>query len=180
MVLNILNLFIKTDDQLISRSNRSLTREENFENDQSIEAMWVVKAVEHAEIYFNILCSVDPKLLRLTPHDDKIYKTFREFFPDIKVDFINEDELKSEAGKQKWRPFCEQFKYSVEDYSFGTLLRSDCNDDYLEENSILTTRIQFYAIELARNREGFNDQLRQKFRINNKTNLTNNHDIKTY
>jgi hypothetical protein len=107
---------------------------------------------------------VDPKLLNLTPHDDKIYKAFKECFPDQKVDFINEDELKSEAGKQKWRPFCEQFKDFVEDYSFGTLLRSDCTCEYTQENSILTTRIQFYAIELARNREGFNDQIRQKFK----------------
>lgn len=72
--------------------------------------------------------------------------------------------MKSEEGKQKWRPFCEQFKGSVEDYSFGTLLRGDCEGDYSEENSILTTRIQFYAIELARNREGLNDGIRSKYK----------------
>lgn len=111
-----------------------------------------------------ILCSVDPKLLKLTPHDDAIYKAFRERFPDLRVDVIDENELKSEESKQQWRPFCEQFKDIVEDYSFGTLLRSDCSDEYSQDNSILTSRIQFYAIELARNREGFNDQIRQKFK----------------
>ena len=64
----------------------------------------------------------------------------------------------------KWRPFCEQFKGVVEDHSFGTLLRADCEGDYSEENSILTTRIQFYAIELARNREGYNDGIRKKYK----------------
>lgn len=82
----------------------------------------------------------------------------------MKVDKLNEDELKSAEGKQTWRPFCEKFKETVEDYSFGTLVRADCNDEYSQENSILLTRIQFYAIELARNREGFNDQIRQKFK----------------
>ena len=77
---------------------------------------------------------------------------------------MNEDELKSEEGKQMLRLFCEQFKDIVEDYSFGTLIRGDCSGDYLPENSILTSIIQFYAIELARNREGFNDQIRQKFK----------------
>lgn len=52
------------------------------------------------------------------------------------------------------------------DYSYGTLLRSDAAKDYAEENTILVTRIQFYAIEIARNREGVNDILRIKFKDN--------------
>lgn len=151
-------------DQLIAGSNVLSRPAEEFENDPSVEAMWAMKAMEHADVYFNILCSVDPKLLKLTPHDDQIYKAFRDTFPDLKVDKINEDELKSPEGKQKWRPFCEQFKDVVEDYSFGTLLRADCNEEYLQENTILTTRIQFYAIELARNREGLNDGIRGKYK----------------
>jgi hypothetical protein len=46
------------------------------------------------------LCSVDPKLLKLTPHDDNIYKTFREEFPDLKVDVLDEVGLKSSEAKQ--------------------------------------------------------------------------------
>ncbi|XP_033215113.1 protein PBDC1 [Belonocnema kinseyi] len=151
-------------EQLMVGSSILSRPADEFGNDSSVEFMWATKAFEHAEIYFNILCSVDPKLLRLTPHDDLIYKTFRETFSDLKVDVINEDELKSEEQKKIWRPFCEQFKGVVEDYSFGTLLRSDCNLDYSETNSILVTRIQFYAVELARNREGLNDGIREKFK----------------
>ncbi|KAI4457593.1 protein pbdc1 [Holotrichia oblita] len=137
---------------------------EEFENDQTLEAMWAMKAFEHAEIYFNILCSVDPRLLKLTPVDDTIYKIFREEFPTLDVRIINEDELKSGKGKAKWRPFCERFKKVVEDYSYGTLLRADASKDYTQENSMLVTRIQFYAVELARNKEGVNDDIRWKFR----------------
>ncbi|ENN81939.1 protein PBDC1-like [Dendroctonus ponderosae] len=136
---------------------------EEFENDQSVEALWAMRAYEHAEIYFNILCSVDPKILRLTPEDDLIYRLFREEFPKLDVQLIIEQELKSTKEKAKWRPFCEKFKTIVEDYSYGTLLRSDALKDYSEENTILVTRIQFYAVEIARNREGVNDVLRAKF-----------------
>ncbi|XP_060526092.1 protein PBDC1 [Cylas formicarius] len=136
---------------------------EEFENDTSVEAMWAMKAYEHAEVYFNILCSVDPKNLRLTPEDDLIYKIFRDEFPTLDVKLIIENELKSTKEKAKWRPFCERFKNVVEDYSYGTLLRADSTQNYGEENSMLVTRIQFYAIEIARNREGINDLLRKKF-----------------
>lgn len=140
---------------------------DEFGNDETVEAMWAIKAFKHAEVYFNLLSSVDPKLLRLTPQDDVIYKEFRSKFPDLKVDLIKEDEIKSADGKEMWRPFCEQYKDSVEDYSFGTLLRLDCTDEFSEKNTTLVPRIQFYAIEIARNREGFNDAVREKFRKKN-------------
>lgn len=87
---------------------------------------------------------------------------------------------------QKWRPFCLQFEGAVEDFNLGTLLRLDCRRGYSEENSVLgerraggagrgaevcvgglavtppplllpaAPRIQFLAIEIARNREGCN------------------------
>lgn len=114
-------------------------------------------------IFFQILCSADPKLLKLTPTDDLIYKAFREEFPTLDVRIIDENDLKSKKEKEKWRPFCERFKTLVEDYSFGTLLRSDAEKDYSEENTMLVTRIQFLCIEVARNKEGVNDILRRKF-----------------
>lgn len=83
-------------------------------------------------------------------------------------------------ASQTWRAFCNQFEGVVEDFNYGTLLRLDCEGDYTEENSIFgtcaspqvcfervkltsatrflssVTRIQFLAIEIARNREGYN------------------------
>ncbi|XP_059478546.1 protein PBDC1 [Neocloeon triangulifer] len=136
---------------------------DEFGNDPSIETMWAIKAFEHAEVYFNLLCSVDTKHLRLTPFDDEIYKMFREEFPDLKVNHLTEDVLKNNNAKEIWRNFCAKFQW-FEDFSYGTLLRLDCSDDYSEENSILVTRIQFLAIELARNREGNNTCIRSKFK----------------
>ncbi|NXY92112.1 PBDC1 protein, partial [Alcedo cyanopectus] len=60
---------------------------------------------------------------------------------------------------QKWRPFCLRFEGVVEDFNYGTLLRLDSRGDYTEDNTIFATRIQFFAIEIARNREGCNSSV---------------------
>lgn len=85
-----------------------------------------MKAFEHSEVYFNVgirvfcfilryknnffliifilhlqlICSLDPKLLRLTPHDDTIYEKFRSHFPDFNVDILNVETLKSSEAKE--------------------------------------------------------------------------------
>ncbi|XP_064896980.1 protein PBDC1 [Columba livia] len=129
---------------------------EAFGNDPRVELAWAMKAHQHAQVYFNLISSVDPKFLNLTKVDDQIYSEFRKTFRDLKIDVLDPEELKSEPAKEKWRPFCLKFEGVVEDFNFGTLLRLDCSEDYTEENSIFATRIQFFAIEIARNREGWN------------------------
>lgn len=52
----------------------------------------------------------------------------------------------------------------MDDFSFATLLRLDAGGDYSEENSIIVTKVQFYAVELARNREGNNSEIKGKFK----------------
>lgn len=101
--------------------------------------------------------------------DKIVYTIFREEFPTLDIKVINEDDMKSPTGKIKWRLFCERFKDALEDYNFGTLLRTNCNGDYTQDNSMLVTRVQFLAIELARNREGCNDIIRTKFKQNVKS-----------
>ncbi|KAH0623009.1 hypothetical protein JD844_030894 [Phrynosoma platyrhinos] len=81
---------------------------------------------------------------------------FRKVFKDLRIDLLDQEDLKSEPAKEKWRPFCLQFDGVVEDFNYGTLLRLDCRKEYTEENTIFATRIQFFAIEIARNREGYN------------------------
>lgn len=152
--------------------------------------MWAMKAFQHAEVHFNViflsqnyflsifitknlfllfvykfqlLCSVDPRLLKLTPYDDQIYQTFREDFPTFSVDKVSENDLKNPTAKQKWRTFIEKFN-KLDDYSYGTLMRSDANQDFGPHNSVLVVRVQFWAIEIARNREGLNDQIRHKYK----------------
>uniref|UniRef100_A0A4W5ML21 Polysaccharide biosynthesis domain containing 1 n=1 Tax=Hucho hucho TaxID=62062 RepID=A0A4W5ML21_9TELE len=129
---------------------------EAYGNDPQLEVMWAMKAYNHAEIYFNLISSVDPSNLKLTKVDDRIYTSFRESFSDLNIKNLDPDMLKTADAKEKWRPFCNQFDGVVEDFNYGTLLRLDCEKDYTEENTIFATRIQFFAIEIARNREGFN------------------------
>ncbi|XP_026318787.1 protein PBDC1 isoform X2 [Hyposmocoma kahamanoa] len=131
--------------------------------------------MEHSDIYFNVLCSVDTQWLRLTPHDDIIYTHFRQDFPDLDVSYIKENEIKNNTNKAKWRIFCEKFKNIVEDYSFGTLLRADTKGDYSEANTILVPRVQFYAIEIARNREKLNNEVKKHYKCASKANMVRDH-----
>ncbi|XP_060930572.1 protein PBDC1 [Limanda limanda] len=128
-----------------------------YGNDPRLEAMWAMKAYNHAEVYFNLISSVDPKFLKLTKLDDEIYSSFRETFKDLDVKLLKTDDLKSNEAKERWRPFCNQFEGLIEDFNYGTLLRLDCGEDYTEENTLFATRAQFFAVEIARNREGCND-----------------------
>ncbi|XP_037693285.1 protein PBDC1-like [Choloepus didactylus] len=121
-----------------------------------IEIAWAMRAMQHAEVYYKLISSVDPQFLKLTKVDDQIYSEFRENFEKLRIDVLNPEELKSESAKQKWRPFCLKFDGIVEDFNYGTLLRLDCSQGYTEENTIFAPRIQFFAIEIARNREGYN------------------------
>lgn len=118
-----------------------------------------------------MLCSLDTRWLQLTPHDDLIYTHFRQDFPDMDVTYINENEIKNSVNKAKWRGYCEKFKSIVEDYSFGTLMRADCKGDYSEQNTILVPRVQFYAIEIARNRENHNNEVKKLFKCASKANI---------
>ncbi|XP_044273311.1 protein PBDC1-like [Varanus komodoensis] len=129
---------------------------EAFGNDPLVEAAWAAKAYQHAQVYFNLISSVDPAFLKLTKADDQIYSEFRKAFPDLQIGVLDPEDLKSGPAKEKWRPFCLRFDGVVEDFNYGTLLRTDCSKGYTEENTIFATRIQFFAIEIARNREGHN------------------------
>lgn len=134
-----------------------------FGNDPTVESLWAIKAVEHMEVYFNLISAVDPRILKLTLHDDAIYTAFRERFPKLDVKRLVESEIKSEESKKEWREFCMKFENVVEDFNFATLVRLDSEEDYAEENTTLVPRVQFYAIEIARNREGCNDNIRDKY-----------------
>ncbi|KAM5128670.1 protein PBDC1 [Callospermophilus lateralis] len=129
---------------------------ESYGNDPDIEMAWAMRAMQHAEVYYKLISSVDPQFLKLTKVDDQIYSEFRENFEKLRIDVLDPEELKSESAKEKWRPFCLKFDGIVEDFNYGTLLRLDCSQGYTEENTIFAPRIQFFAIEIARNREGYN------------------------
>lgn len=130
------------------------------ENLEDIEKQFAVKAVMQAEAYWSLISKVKASALRLTNYDNEIFDALLADFPELHskeaVAELNEDQMKSKAGKERWRNFCEKFK-EIDDYNFGTLLRTKASGEYSEQNTIFAVRIQFYAIEIARNRYGLND-----------------------
>jgi hypothetical protein len=82
-------------------------------------------------------------LFHIKRSDPELYKNFREHFAELAVNKLDEDFLKSQDQKEKWRFFCEKFKDTVSDYNFGTLLRIDSSLDYSKENTTLGTFLFF-------------------------------------
>ncbi|KAG5637665.1 hypothetical protein H0H81_003686 [Sphagnurus paluster] len=136
---------------------------QNAQNLMEIEKQFAVKAVEQAQTYWNLLEKVAPRELKLTAIDDEIYNHTIEFFPELsendhaKLTKIDEDWMKSDDGKKRWRTFIQAYEKKVKDHNFGCLIRTDARQEYGETNTIFVTRMQFYAYEIARNRLGLND-----------------------
>ncbi|CCJ30021.1 unnamed protein product [Pneumocystis jirovecii] len=132
-----------------------------IENFDDIEKQFAVKAVQHAQVYWNLLTQTKGSTLRLTKIDDEIYNHFVSTFPEYSssesVSLIDEDKMKSPEGKTKWREFMMTYENKIDNFNFGTLLRTDSHKEYEEKTTIFVPRIQFYTIEIARNRHGLND-----------------------
>ncbi|KAI9507118.1 DUF757-domain-containing protein [Russula earlei] len=183
-----------------------------------IEKQFAVKAVEHAQTYWNLLEKISPRSLKLTrsarhpplsfgsrearvclllnnnkkSYDDEIFehtlRSFPEFAapPHTKLSTLDEDWMKSDEGKERWRAFIDTYEKKIADFNFGSLIRTDATKEYSEKNTIFVTRIQvryrscsevgtqswmpdyggmyrsfkpaqFFAIEISRNRLGLND-----------------------
>lgn len=138
---------------------------ENADNLEDIEKQFAVKAVVHAQTYWSILEKLPGSKLKLTPIDDEIYEHLLKDFPEFKENpqkakVVDEDEMKSKDNKPRWRNFMNEYEKKVDDYNFGTLLRNDAAGEYGEENSIFVPRMQFYAIEIFRNKHGMNDWIK--------------------
>ncbi|ANB11769.1 hypothetical protein AWJ20_4591 [Sugiyamaella lignohabitans] len=117
------------------------------------------------ETYWNLLEKVPASSLRLTKIDDEIYEHLLKDFPEFENTeyglIINEDEMKSVTGKARWRKFMNTYENTVDDFNFGTLLRTNSKGEYSEENTIFVPRMQFYAVEIFRNKRGLNDWVKE-------------------
>ena len=135
---------------------------DNADNFEEIEKQFAVKAVQQLEIHWRMLQSRPGSSLSFTKMDDAIYDHLVSVFPEFgtregAAKELVEDEIKSASGKAKWRDFMMKYKDTVEDYNFGSMLRKKPDDEYTQENTIFAPRMQFLAIEIARNRFGLND-----------------------
>ena len=87
--------------------------------------------------YWAILEKMRGSKLRLTKMDDEIYEHLRREFPEFDPkETIDEDKMKSKEGKERWRNFMMAYEKTVEDYNFGTMLRSNPTSEYGEKETI--------------------------------------------
>jgi hypothetical protein len=87
--------------------------------------------------YWSILEKLPGSKLRLTKMDDDILAHFNRDFPDFDLKAtINEDEMKSKEGKEKWRGFINEYEKKIEDFNFGTMLRASAATEYGEKETI--------------------------------------------
>ncbi|KAG9031970.1 hypothetical protein FRB95_002051 [Tulasnella sp. JGI-2019a] len=96
--------------------------------------------------------------------DDEIFEDFSNSFPEFIKDHsqltkLDEDTIKNKENKERWRNFMMRYEKTVKDYNFGTMVRPKADEEYGQENSMFVPRMQFYAIEIARNRLGLNDAI---------------------
>lgn len=141
---------------------------EQADNLEAIEQQFAVKAVMQAQTYWTLLERRGGSNLRISAFDDEIYDQFVVDFPEYledpdKVRKLSESQIKSAAGKKRWREFMNRYEKTVEDFNFGTLLRLDADGEYDEANTMFSVKIQFYAIEIFRNRHGMNDWIKEAF-----------------
>ncbi|RYP76311.1 hypothetical protein DL769_003651 [Monosporascus sp. CRB-8-3] len=116
---------------------------ENADNLEDIEKQFSVKAVQHLETYWAILQKVKGSTLRLTKFDNEIYEHLKRDFPDFDpAETINEDEMKSKAGKERWRNFMMAYEKKVDDYNFGTILRTNPKFEYEQDTTIFVPQRQ--------------------------------------
>ncbi len=102
---------------------------------------WQTPAVQHMATYWAILEKKRGSGLRLTKMDDEIYEHFRKEFPEFDPrETIDENKMKSKEGKEKWRSFMMAYDKTVEDYNFGTMLRSNPKFEYGEKETIFGLR----------------------------------------
>lgn len=96
-----------------------------------------ITVVEHMSTYWAILEKIPGSKLRLTKMDDDILEHFNKEFPDFDLKAtIVEDDMKSKAGKERWRNFISQYDKKIEDYNFGTMLRANPAWEYGQKETI--------------------------------------------
>ncbi|KAL7753717.1 polysaccharide biosynthesis domain containing protein 1 [Sorochytrium milnesiophthora] len=142
---------------------------------------WAAAAIKHAETYSAIVRmatekarspqSASPKkkqqqqqqqqkssvpALSLTREDESLYKDLQEQFPDMETRVLDRQWLQQDDIKTQWSVFTQAYKDRIPQHAMPTLVRIDADKGYSEDNTIVVSRTQFYAIEIARNRRGQN------------------------
>lgn len=76
-------------------------------------------------------------MLRLTKMDNDILEHLKTDFPEFDPAApIDEGEMKSKTGKERWRKFIMAYEKKIEDYNFGTMLRTSPKSEYDQDTTI--------------------------------------------
>jgi len=98
--------------------------------------------------YWAILEKVRGSTLRLTKIDDEIYAHLQADFPDFDpAKSIDEDEMKSKTGKERWRKFLMAYEKRVDDFNFGTMVRNAPNVEYGQEETIFGRLSRLFRLD---------------------------------
>ncbi|GIY53745.1 protein PBDC1 [Caerostris extrusa] len=84
-----------------------------YVNDPTIELLWSKQAIDHMETHYNLITSIPPQQLKLSPHDDRIYDAFIGQFPSFKLDKLEIESLKSEEKANRFLILTFQFISSI-------------------------------------------------------------------
>merc|ERR1712025_561218 len=117
-----MNLDNLSADQMLAGAAAPQGDAKDYTNTQDVEAAWAARAFQQAEVHIKLLLAVGPDRMKFTKIDEEIYDSFRKTFPEFNIGRVDEDKMKNAEGKEKWREWCEQYKETVQDYNFGTLL----------------------------------------------------------
>ena len=89
------------------------------------------------QTYWSILEKVPGSSLRLTKIDDDILEHLEKDFPDFDpAETIDENAMKSKEGKERWRNFMMAYDKKVDDYNFGTVVRTNPKFEYGQDETI--------------------------------------------
>lgn len=100
--------------------------------------------------YWALLEKVRGSNLQLTRIDDEILEHFQRDFADVDVSqTIDENQMKSKEGKERWRNFMMTYETKVTDYNFGTMLRSNPKFEYGEKETIFGKIELFHGSAVA-------------------------------
>ncbi|KAI6203080.1 Vacuolar protein sorting-associated protein 51-like protein [Aphelenchoides besseyi] len=145
---------------------------DKYINDPSVEIQWAISSTNKAKIHTNLLLNSNTRQLKLCKDDDRIAELFRSTFPDLQIKEITVDDLKG-SNLEKWRSFCMSLN-DVKDFNFGALLRLRADRSYTDENTVVVPYVIFLAIEIARNREGVNEDCKSSMQENRESLLKTN------
>lgn len=131
------------------------------ENSGEIEMNGIMYAVDYMNDHWKMLTEADDAatlvLAGSKAEDDRLYREFRAAFGSMDVTVTKNETLKDTRTQETWRAFMMSQDGRMDEFNMISLLRIDSGGNYDDANTLLVPRVQFLAIEIARNREGIND-----------------------